>query len=292
MAGSLNDPIARIKRAVHHYHALKDSFHGVDRKFRPVRVERDREGLEYRFYVGEIEAPNSDWSLMLGDAYHNLRAALDNLVFQLHVRHYRGKVPDAVEKTSAFPVFEVPDTFKTTGLPIPTDRWKTIQNLGRAERATIEWLQPYHGRDRHYPPRTVVNQIRRGIHDVDRLDKIDKHRNLHLANIAMTSIEARYFEARFGFKNHPTPGVAVESHALVDRWTFREAPPPQYVPMETQIGTVIAIDPRIDPDPLPLDALPHLGGCIWAINLALDRFRGRFPTAEVVDLSTVHMSWG
>jgi len=292
MAGSLDDPVARVNRAIHHYHTLKDSFHGVDRKFRPVFANSCHEGLEYRFYVGDIEAPNPDWALILGEAYHNLRAALDNLVFQLHVRHFRGEVPDAVVKAAAFPVFEVRPEKGKTGVAVPTDKWDKIQNLGKVERASIEWLQPYHGRDRQYPPRAGINQIRRGIRDVDRLDKIDKHRNLHLASIAMGSIVAPFVEARFGFQNHPTPGVALESHAQIDRWTFIEAPPPERVPMKTQIGTAIAIDPRIDPNGIQLDVLPHLGGSIWSINMALDRFRGRFPDAAMPDLSSVKMTWG
>lgn len=292
MAGSLDDPIARVNRAVHHYHALKDSFHGVDHKFRPVFSKPYREGLEYRFYVGEIESPDSDWSLILGEAYHNLKAALDNLVFQLHVRHYRGRVPEEVVKLPAFPALDFRPKKGKTGVAVPTANWDKIRNLGKAERALIERLQPYNGRDRMYPPHAVVNQIRRGIFDVDRLDNIDKHRNLHLASIAMHSIVAPFFEARFGFQNHPTSGVALESGAEVDRWTFTKAPPPGYVPMETLIGTSIAIDPGIDPEGAKLDVLPHLGGSIWAVKMALDRFRGRFPPAQEPDLTGVRFKLG
>lgn len=56
-------------------------------------------GLEFPFHVSEIEPLDQAWLLLIGDAYHKLRTALDQLVYQLHVRHFRGTVPPSVEAT-------------------------------------------------------------------------------------------------------------------------------------------------------------------------------------------------
>lgn len=292
MAGSLADPIARVNRAVHHYHALKDSFHGVDRKVWPVIGTRSPDGLEYQFHIGEIEPLDPNWSLILGEAYHNLRAALDHLVFQLHVRHYRGRVPDAVANASAFPTLACRPRDRKTRLPTPTAKWNTIGNLGKAERELIERLQPYRGWGSKYPPRTTLGQMRRGIFDVNKLDNIDKHRSLHLATIAMRSIATQTFPERCGFQSHPAFGVPLESNALVDVWTFREAPQAGDVRTRTYIEACVSIDPGIDPVGVRIDVLPHLGGSIHVVSMVLDRFRDRFPPADGPDLSTVQGTAG
>lgn len=292
MAGSLTDPIARVNRAVHHYHALKDSFYGVDHKLWPVVGVRSNDGLQYKFHIGEIEPLDPNWSLVLGEAYHNLRAALDHLVFQLHMRRYRGKVPTSVTKASAFPIRTCRPTIRKTGRPLPPDKWDTIGTLGKAERAAIERLQPYRGWGSEYPPRTVVGQMRRGIFDINKLDNIDKHRNLHLATIAMRSIATPTFPVRYGFESKPAFGVPLESGAQVDLWTFREAPPVDDVNAQIYIEVCVSIAPGIDPNGVGIDVLPHLGGSIHVVSMVLDRFRDRFPPADGPDLSMVQGTSG
>ncbi len=293
MAGSLEDPIARVNRAIHHYHTLKDDFHGVDHKNWTVVPKRYREGREYRFYVGEIDPLDPIWPLILGEAYHNLRAALDNLVFQLHVRRYRGKVPDAVMKASAFPACETQPVTKK-GVPIPTVKWGTIGNLGRTERTLIEWLQPYNGWGSKYPPETPEGSMRRAVFDIDRLDNIDKHRHLHLPNIVVQAVPSppSRVAIRYGLMQHPKFNVPLESGAEVDRWTFREAPPAEDVPMQSYIASCVAIDPRIGPDFGRIDALPHLGGSIHTVVMVLRLFEKRFPVADWPDLSKVRGAMG
>ena len=106
-SGGLDEPAAKLGRAIEHYRVIKrDFFAGYDRQARPATLERQRDGLEYRVRVGEIEPLPADLPLMLGDAYFNLRAALDYLVYQMHVRHFRGdqRIPLAVAERSAFPI--------------------------------------------------------------------------------------------------------------------------------------------------------------------------------------------
>ena len=54
----------------------------------PVTAKAHRNGLEYRFCVGEIEPVDTvEMALVTGDCLFNLRAALDHIVYALHERH-------------------------------------------------------------------------------------------------------------------------------------------------------------------------------------------------------------
>ena len=70
MSGSLESPEAKVRRAVEHYRIIKGDFlGGLDRKLRPVTPERHREGLEYRFRIGNIEPVDPRFALVLGDGF-------------------------------------------------------------------------------------------------------------------------------------------------------------------------------------------------------------------------------
>jgi hypothetical protein len=193
----LDGPLAKVGRAIDHYRTIKGELHwGVDRKLRPVTIESDSDGLEYRFRVEEIEPLDPAWPLLLGDAYHNLRSAMDHLAFQLHVRHFRGKVPLAATKDSAFPIW---DTVPSS----PIEQYRGIWRLGKPERRAIEWLQPYKGWDSSYPPSAQIGQLRRALADVNMLDIIDKHREIHLVNAVVQAVPQPVFAPEFGFQQKP-----------------------------------------------------------------------------------------
>ena len=93
--GTLDDPWGRLKRANHYIEILDHDF-GVSDILPPYRVrpEMHRRGLEYRLHVIE-SAPEVDEAVpfVVSELLFNLRSALDQLSYQLHVRHYRGRVP-------------------------------------------------------------------------------------------------------------------------------------------------------------------------------------------------------
>ena len=136
---------------------------GVDHKRRPVTCHSvDPDGLRYEFRVGEIEPLNPDVSLILGDAYHNLRSALDALVFQLHVKRHRGSVPPKVIEELSFPIRESERRFgngRRKGQSIPSDEWNEIRTLARRQRQAIEWLQPYKGYEKRWPLSSALRLV-------------------------------------------------------------------------------------------------------------------------------------
>lgn len=155
MSGSLEGPIAKLNRAIEHYLTLKNEFHwGADYKARPVTAKRQRDGSEYIVRVGKIESLAPQWPVLYGEALYNLRSTLDLLVYQLHVRHYRGVIPEAVAGRSAFRIRKKVARESGSGAILPTSSWPEIGHLGSRERARIEWLQPYKGwYSKQYPPR-------------------------------------------------------------------------------------------------------------------------------------------
>lgn len=280
-SGGIDQPVAKLRRAAEHYRVIKrDFFGGYDRQALPVVLERHRDGLEYRLRAGEIEPLPPDLPLLLGDAYYNLRGALDYLVYQLHLRHYRGSIPAAVRRDSAFPIYSQQPP-QRGGAPLPTERWKEIGSLGKRERTAIEWLQPYRGRGS-----TIVKDLRVALSDISIVNNFDKHRELHVTRSIPQAVQVPYFAAEFGFRQHPAFGITLESGAYIDTWTFTKAPPPEQMNMKLSFRSAVEIKPGADRLEIPF----HLGGSILAVEVVIKRFSHLFPSpAESLDLSWVRM---
>jgi hypothetical protein len=100
-----------------------------------------------------------DWAVILGEAIHDLRSALDQVVYWLTVDWTRKPL-----KGSAFPVCTSTATFASAR--------RKIRGIGPGPQAFIEALQPYPQRYRRFYCRDL-----RTVHD---LWNHDKHRLVHL----------------------------------------------------------------------------------------------------------------
>jgi len=108
------------------------------------------------------------WAVVLGDALHNLRGALDHLVYAL-----------AVQQTGQDP----PDDDASLMFPICSDRaqwdrtWRRrVGSLNEPTRAAIERVQPYN--------RLEPEQWFMPLWWLGQLNAIDKHRMPHLTVLA------------------------------------------------------------------------------------------------------------
>ena len=133
---------------------------------------------------GRYDSAASDWVVTLriprdvpaevatvvGDAAHNLRSALDQLVWALA----RLEV-DEPERTQ-FPIFKASDEFARFGT-------RMLSGVAADASAFIERLQPYHVSDVYTDPLFILS----------RLSNIDKHRHVHLAQ---TSLSGASFASR------------------------------------------------------------------------------------------------
>jgi hypothetical protein len=114
-----------------------------------------------------------DWAVVLGEALHDLRSALDQCVYWLTVDNLGREV-----KGTAFPVKRERNAFyakypngRNRGKYQPFSGMVKVEGVGPGPLAFIEWLQPYRHR-RHF--------AQREIRMLDRLWNQDKHRLVHL----------------------------------------------------------------------------------------------------------------
>jgi hypothetical protein len=110
------------------------------------------------------------FGLMAGDVIHNLRSALDHVVYQLAI------AGGGTGARSQFPLFEDADEY---GL----QEARFLDGVVDGQRAIIEGLQPYHvlaAFSAGTPPVSERDPLAANVHlmNLGRLDNIDKHRLL------------------------------------------------------------------------------------------------------------------
>lgn len=165
-------------------HRAREHFAALDREIRawvgtnPMAIlkEKDAEGRRHTVF-GEIVNPPAlnRWSLIAGDCVHNLRSALDSLVYAIAV-HETGLNPPADERALQFPVASCPNDFKK--------QKNRIRSLSPIVQSEIEKAQPYNVSHPEFPPALEL---------LGTLDIIDKHKMLnvvaavpHRASVEMT----------------------------------------------------------------------------------------------------------
>jgi hypothetical protein len=170
------DPLAaidwRLERADEHLAALnreRDAF--LDEKNRLILGQFERDTSEYVFRFGG-QLPDPRIGLIVGECAHNLRAALDNLVWQLVLA--RGGSPT---RETQLPIYESREGYQSS-------RWM-LRGIGTDDRAFIEAIQPFH--DGEGAANTHLALL-------SWLNNVDKHRFVHIgcATPRMFGIPVRY----------------------------------------------------------------------------------------------------
>ena len=103
------------------------------------------------------------WSLIASDAFHNLRCALDHLVYAFAVFESKSNPPPG-KTVLSFPICDDPKWFRGAK--------KKLEPLSACVREEIEFMQPYNRRHARLPP--LLGLLRD-------FDDSDKHRLLHIA---------------------------------------------------------------------------------------------------------------
>ena len=172
--GSLAGPSAKLERARSH----------LDEIDRIVTSRSDVGGYQTRpvfspdgrtcsYYVDDVEPIDAAFPLVIGDCLFNLRAALDHLVYQLHVRTARGAITGGAARDAMFPILDKPPRGA-----VPLASVDSVKRLSKRHRAVIERLQPYRSdRDGYVSTRIFL----RLLHD---LNRFDKHRQLNVVAVA------------------------------------------------------------------------------------------------------------
>jgi hypothetical protein len=160
---------AKLARADEHLSALYQETDGWGDSD-PFRIVRgsNADGSVHEFGLRFETQPNvRRWSLLVGDALHNMRCALDHIVYAMAVQQ-TGQDPPPDESRLMFPICSDVDHWKRSK--------RRIACLNEPTRTAIERVQPY-------------NRIKHGqwfapLWWLAQLNDVDKHRLPHLTVLA------------------------------------------------------------------------------------------------------------
>jgi len=147
---------------------------GVDPKPYRLSGEFRADTGEYVF-TGQLLKPMPQplWGVMLGDGLHNLRSALDHLIYQL-VLLDSGK-PGTGE--NAYPISDTGKNYWSVGAKgQESTRERRLRGVSDAHKAIIDETQPYRAR---VPPGAAY-----ALSALRDLSNHDKHRLLHVTTIS------------------------------------------------------------------------------------------------------------
>jgi hypothetical protein len=165
----MSDPLAscwaKLDRATAHVDALRAevvAVTGEDLESVPLFRQYEPEHGAVVYRVERVPEVRDSWGLVIGDALHNFRSALDHLWWQLAIRHLEREPTEKEAKDIQFPIF-------TTE---PVNGWgahRFLKHVDRAIADQLEPLQPYNA------PNDVTSF---GV--LAEFSNIDKHRAVHV----------------------------------------------------------------------------------------------------------------
>jgi hypothetical protein len=159
----------RLNRAAEHLESLKAEL-AEWLEENPIRLvpDFDLKSGKKLVRVEGVRQPPTRFAIIIGDVLHNLRAALDNLAYELAETGYGGPLPEAIAKTVEFPIFrKESDWLNRSAGP------NRIARMRPGAQTIIEGLQPYKRGDESAASEDLLWILHK-------LSNIDKHRLPHL----------------------------------------------------------------------------------------------------------------
>jgi hypothetical protein len=245
----------RLDWASQHLQSL-EAEERVWRESNPCRVwaEFDLQSSKYVVFAEAVRPPPTEFALIVGDVLHNLRATLDNLVYELAVAHTGSPLPRSIERASQFPIFRHESDFLSKGKDM-------VGGIHPDAQALIEGQQPYK-RGNENSTLLVLSQ----------LSNTDKHRLPPVAPLAMTDTISFFTTDPRGIPGFEPVWGTVEGRTVIARYsrtteTYTEMEmqqPPTFkiafgerAPDVIQGWTVVGIMTQIR-DFIALDVIPPL----------------------------------
>jgi hypothetical protein len=191
----------KIKRANEHLRTLHDQMlvWNADWPYRLIHEVHDN-GRKHIYRLKLLKPIPVDWSVILGEAVHDLRSALEQSAYWLTVDWSKKVLPG-----TGFPVYDKSAEFyqrhRKTGDWTYTSGMNKIRGIGPGPQAFIESLQPYPQRLRfdHCSALRALND----------LWNQDKHRLVHLWGMRFADEQATL--------DDKIDGKPVDCTALIDR---------------------------------------------------------------------------
>lgn len=180
----------KVRRASVQLKRLKLSIQRFDAGH-PYRIDKyvNPDTGEFGFHFALHRHWHDDWAILIGEYIHNLRSALDHLVYEL-VRLETGHPPPLLGRTQ-FPIFDREFDEKKPGKRkgFHSGAKPMLVGVGDTARALIEREQPYKTGERQSSPLWHLHE----------LSNWDKHRTIHLTHALSQSftIEAPFPAVHF-----------------------------------------------------------------------------------------------
>jgi len=223
--------IARAKAEIDRLRLMEDTFL-ANTHYNIVRAEKNLVSGEdvYRIKI-DGPPPSLDWGVYIGEITHNLRSALNHLVYQLALLNSANK-PETVarDKRLQFPIFLKSRDFKAQG--------NMIKLLRPEHKAFIERLQPYKRSGGMLLKSTDLTEWRgrnSPLFWLEEINNADKHRIIQVAGVKLGGFVISHWGER------PEPLLKASRpvfRILKDGAKFGEADPDVHV--NTQIRSLIA----------------------------------------------------
>jgi hypothetical protein len=178
---ALNGIVLKVNRAFEHLSVLETEMsawnEGRHYRFTP---EVKAHGAKYLFRVVYLDPIPIRWSVMLGEVVHDLRSALDHVVYQFTIDYKRRVLDD-----TGFPICTTRQAWEQMNRKTESgfDTWTglhKIRGIGPGPHAFIEALQPYPKRRR---------PAMKSLRDLHGLWNQDKHRLVHLWGLRLADPE-------------------------------------------------------------------------------------------------------
>ena len=184
-------------------------------------VENDPKGGPEDWQIRMVaDNPPPHWPIMIGDILHNLRGALDHLIFALASAYSPHPLTKQITEKSEFPIY---GDKRSEGVIVVEARYcgditRKLGGIAPKAKAIIQSLQPYHAGDAY---------VSKPLWQLHELSNIDKHRLLLIC--AFSSRSAMY-NISSGSNFDFTGGNAVynarlKPDAVVMRFTGRKRDP-------------------------------------------------------------------
>ena len=195
---------AKLHRAEEQINKITDVAHKLcnDVEQGIVREVRQDLGQQVWLYPGPPPTVLVEWSVILGEILHNLRSALDHLVWQLVLAN--GQTPGRHNK---FPIFADHDKWLQ-------EKVKFLKGVSIRHEAMVGHLQPYTG-GISLPFDVSMLKV------LDELNNIEKHRHLILAVIVSKGIEPLDSQLDDSSTRSPLSGSFVIGKIETDRVLLR-----------------------------------------------------------------------
>ncbi len=204
MLASLKDSRLKLKRARDDLATLQDHVREfLEAEPYMVVLEMEKDRTEHVYYVYVRRNPPAYLGAIIGDVLHNLRSALDAIVWELSEK--KDTLKDRELKSIQFPICE--DGTKYDESP--------ARYASKAVRAEIKAAQPYHSPVPSTHPLALIN----------RNNLLDKHRTVPVITTLIEGQSSSFAPPGIAYKQDTAHVGPFEDGAEIARFVFTEPQP-------------------------------------------------------------------